>query len=166
MSLSYEVLLQLASTWRVHEREALDRLGELFRVETGCRLLTMTAVDMARPQPLVRIWTSLPEMYRTGETKSFGNNSDEWYKQVMIHYLPAVFAGPEDLARMLPNDYKALAALGCNSGVNVPVVVRGALVGLVNLFGDADWLGSVSQERLQALTVLTHGAFLGRSTQR
>lgn len=139
MNLSYETLFDLASAWRVNESEALDHLGHLFRIETGTRLLTMTAVDMARTQPLVRVWSSFPEMYPVGQTKSFGANSDEWYERVMVHFLPAVFAKPEDLARMLPNDCEQLTAIGCRAGVNVPVVVRGALVGLVNLFGGTEW---------------------------
>ena len=166
MSISVETLSILAAAWRVHESEALDRIGDLFRVETGSRLLTMTAVDMARPQPLVRIWSSFPEMYPIGETKSFGSNSDEWYQQVMIHYLPAVFARPEDFARMLPNDCEALASIGCRTGINIPVVIRGALVGLVNLFGGAHWLSAEAQDRMLALTVLTHAAFLGRQAPR
>lgn len=166
MSLSYETLLPLASAWRANEREALDRLGELFCIETGSRLLTMTAVDMTRTQPLVRIWSSTPSIYPVGETKSFGNNSEEWYERVMVHYLPAVFAQSEDLMRMLPNDYEKLTEIGCRAGVNIPVVVRGALVGLMNLFGGAEFLTPVTQERMQALTVLTHAAFLGRSHAR
>ena len=108
---------------------AFAALQALTQATVGAKLFTYMTVDMAN-EVARRAYTSDPVSYPTSGTKPI--RYDSWFDIVHKERRYFVANTIADIAKVFP-DYELINSLGCQSVVNMPVVLRGELVGTVNM---------------------------------
>jgi hypothetical protein len=123
---------------------AFTALQGLARETVGAKLFTYMTVDMQN-EVARRAYTSDPENYPTSGTKPI--NYGPWFD--VVHKQRAYFVANTiaDIAKVF-SDHELIDALGCQSVVNMPVILRGELVGTVNML---DVAGYYTPERVQTI---------------
>ena len=123
---------------------AFGALQALVQATVGAKLFTFMTVDM-EAEVARRAYTSDPSNYPTSGTKPI--RYDSWFDIVHKERQYFVANTIADIAKVFP-DYELINSLGCQSVVNMPVVIGGELVGTVNML-DVD--GYYTPERVQAI---------------
>lgn len=121
--------------------EAFRALQEFVREIVGARLFTVMLVDMAAGLAR-RAYTSDLENYPASGTKPIQRN--RWFDTVHRDRRPFVANSIDDIATVFP-DHALIDSLGCQSVVNLPVVLEGELAGTVNML---DAAGHYTPERV------------------
>jgi len=123
---------------------AFGALQALTQVTVGAKLFTYMTVDMTA-ELARRAYTSDPQNYPTSGTKPI--RYDSWFD--IVHKQRQYFVANTiaDIAKVFP-DYELIDSLGCQSVVNMPVVIGGELIGTVNML-DVD--GYYTPERVQMI---------------
>jgi hypothetical protein len=123
---------------------AFAALQALVQATVGAKLFTYMTVDM-EAEVARRAYTSDPANYPTSGTKPI--RYDSWFD--IVHKQRQYFVANTiaDIAKVFP-DYELIDSLGCQSVVNLPVVIGGKLVGTVNML-DVD--GYYTPERVQMI---------------
>ena len=124
--------------------EAFAALQALTEATVGTKLFTYMTVDM-QAEVARRAYTSDPKNYPTSGTKPI--RYDSWFDIVHKERRYFVANTIADIAKVFP-DYELIDSLGCQSVVNMPVVLGGELVGTVNML-DVD--GYYTPERVQII---------------
>ncbi|AJY44697.1 GAF domain-containing protein [Martelella endophytica] len=114
--------------------EAFATLQRLTEATVGVKLFTVMTVDMEAGLAR-RAYTSDPKSYPATGTKPI--HRDAWFDIVHIERRPFVANTIEDIAKVFP-DYKLIDSLGCQSVVNLPVILGGELVATVNMLHETD----------------------------
>ncbi|PZX19859.1 GAF domain-containing protein [Palleronia aestuarii] len=109
----------------------------------GFRLFTLLKVD-TEARLVRRIHSNEPDAYPTSGTKPILDN--DWTARVLDHGETAVMNDAAEVAEVF-SDHELIASLGCASCINVPVVVGGRVLGLVNCLHEA---GHYTPERVRA----------------
>ena len=128
--------------------EALDSgliwqaLEDLAEVTVGHRLFTVMSVDMTAGLAR-RAYSNRPAEYPISGSKPI--HRDAWFDIVHGERRPFVANTIEDIAKVFP-DHALIASLGCGSVINLPIVLRGDLVGTINLL---DVAGHYTPERVR-----------------
>ena len=124
--------------------EAFGALQALVQETVGAKLFTFMTVDM-EAEVARRAYTSDAAHYPTSGTKPI--RYDSWFD--IVHKQRQYFVANtiEDIAKVFP-DYELINSLGCQSVVNMPVVIGGELVGTVNML-DVD--GYYTPERVAVI---------------
>lgn len=117
-------------------------LHDMAREIVGARLFTVTAVDDTQSH-VRRLYTSDPAAYPTGGMKPL--RRDNWYDTVMAGYNVFVKNTIEEISQVFP-DYETIDALGCQSVINVPIIIAGKVYGTVNCL---DVAHHYTQERVR-----------------
>lgn len=122
--------------------EAFGALQTLVQATVGAKLFTFMTVDM-EAEVARRAYTSDPQNYPTSGTKPI--RYDSWFD--IVHKQRQYFVANTiaDIAKVFP-DHELINSLGCQSVVNMPVVIGGELVGTVNML---DVEGYYTAERVQ-----------------
>ena len=123
---------------------AFGALQALVQETVGAKLFTYMTVDM-EAEVARRAYTSDPKNYPTSGTKPI--RYDSWFDIVHKERRYFVANTIADIAKVFP-DYELIDSLGCQSVVNMPVVIGGGLVGTVNML-DVD--GYYTPERVQMI---------------
>ena len=123
---------------------AFAALQALVQATVGAKLFTYMTVDM-EAEVARRAYTSDPQNYPTSGTKPI--RYDRWFD--IVHKQRQYFVANTiaDIAKVFP-DYGLINSLGCQSVVNMPVVIGGELVGTVNML-DVD--GYYTPERVRMI---------------
>jgi len=121
---------------------AYDALCDLTQAVVGAKLFTVMTVDMTT-ELAQRSYTSDPVNYPTSGTKPITRNS--WFAIVHDRHQCFVANTIEDIAEVFP-DYELISSLGCQSVINLPIVIGGTLAATVNILHDA---GYYTKERVQ-----------------
>ena len=121
--------------------EAFGALQALVQATVGAKLFTFMTVDM-QAEVARRAYTSDPQNYPTSGTKPI--RYDSWFDIVHKERQYFVANTIADIAKVFP-DHELIDSLGCQSVVNMPVVLGGELVGTVNML-DVD--GYYTAERV------------------
>lgn len=123
---------------------AFRALQALVQATVGAKLFTYMTVDM-EAEVARRAYTSDPQNYPTSGTKPI--RYDSWFD--IVHKQRQYFVANTiaEIAQVFP-DYELINSLGCQSVVNMPVVIGGELVGTVNML---DVEGYYTAERVQAI---------------
>lgn len=124
--------------------EAFAALQALTEATVGTKLFTYMTVDM-QAEVARRAYTSDAKNYPTSGTKPI--RYDSWFDIVHKERRYFVANTIADIAKVFP-DYELIDSLGCQSVVNMPVVIGGELVGTVNML-DVD--GYYTPERVQTI---------------
>jgi len=114
---------------------AFSALQALTEATIGVKLFTYMTVDMGN-EVARRAYTSDAANYPTSGTKPI--HYDAWFD--IVHKQHAYFVANtiEDIAKVFP-DYELINSLGCQSVVNMPVILGGELVGTVNMLHETDF---------------------------
>ena len=110
-------------------------LQKLTEDTVGVKLFTYMTVDM-KNELARRAYTSDAANYPTSGTKPI--HYDDWFDIVHKQHACFVANSIDDIAKVFP-DYELIDSLGCQSVVNMPVVLGGELVGTVNMLHVADY---------------------------
>ena len=124
--------------------EAFAALQALTEQTVGVKLFTFMTVDM-QAEVARRAYTSDPVNYPTSGTKPI--RYDSWFDIVHKERRYFVANTIADIAKVFP-DYELIDSLGCQSVVNVPVVLGRELVGTVNML---DVEGHYTPERVELI---------------
>lgn len=106
--------------------QALQALAQQI---VGAKLFTVTTIDLDA-ELARRLFTNMPEAYPVSGTKPI--TVDPWFEQVVIGKQLFVANTLEAIAGHFP-DWELIGSLGCRSCVNMPVFVRGKVLGTVNM---------------------------------
>jgi hypothetical protein len=128
-------------------------LETLSRAVIGAKLFTTMTVDM-KAELARRAYTSDPANYPASGTKPI--HYDSWFDIVHKEHRSFVANRIEDIAKVFP-DYELIDSLGCQSVINIPVVVGGELLGTVNCLDVTD---HYTLERVEASKMLVMPARL------
>ena len=123
---------------------AFSALQALAQATVGAKLFTYMTVDMEN-EVARRAYTSDAANYPTSGTKPI--RYDSWFDIVHKERRYFVANTIADIAKVFP-DYELINSLGCQSVVNMPVVLGGELVGTVNML---DVEGYYTPERVQVI---------------
>ncbi len=122
--------------------------------EIGVLLVTVTAVDPA-DLSFERLYSSMPEVFAVSGRKPA--NQTRWSRQVLEDHETFVANDYGVLAETMP-DHATSRAAGCESLVNVPIVLFGEVIGTLNcLAGD----GHFDESRVRACEDMRVPVMLG-----
>ena len=115
--------------------EAFAALQTLTEATVGAKLFTFMTVDLAA-EVARRAYTSDAANYPTSGTKPL--RYDSWFDIVHKQHDYFVANTIEDIAKVFP-DHELINSLGCQSVVNMPVLLGGELVGTVNMLHETGY---------------------------
>ena len=109
----------------------------------GAKLFTIMELDREK-HVARRSYTNMPEAYpATGEKPM---REDAWSAQVQERHETFVANTIEEIAAVFP-DHELIKSLGCESCLNLPIVVAGQVIGTLNCLHEA---GHYTAERVAA----------------
>ncbi|MEE9429344.1 MAG: GAF domain-containing protein [Paracoccaceae bacterium] len=127
-------------------------LEQLVQDTIGVKLFTLMEVDHRRDVAW-RNYTNMPVAYPTKGEKPRMQN--KWSKIVDGRHETFVANSIEEIAEVFP-DHALIKSLGCESCLNLPIIINGHLRGTLNCLHEA---GHYTPERVQAAqTLKTAGA--------
>lgn len=132
-------------------------IQEAAQAMIGHRLFTLFVLDEARGMSC-RFYTSHPVEYPAGGYQPI-DPTREFYDIVVKQGEPRFLRDRETIIRTF-SDHAAILALGCESGVNMPVRWNGRTLGSVNLLHEAGYYGPHHRPTLNVLAALSIAPFL------
>ncbi len=127
-------------------------LQKLVQDTIGAKLFTLMTFDWDT-QSAQRIYSNMPDAYPISGKK--GLDSSDWSLQVLKDKKCFVANSIADIAEVF-NDHELIASLGCESCINIPIVVAGTVKGTMNCL---DVAGHYTPDRVAlAETLKTSGA--------
>jgi len=130
--------------------QAYDALNALTQTLVGAKLFTVMTVDMTT-ELAQRSYTSDPKNYPTSGTKPITRNS--WFAIVHDRHDCFVANTIADIAEVFP-DYELINSLGCQSVINLPIVIGGTLAATVNILHEAGYYTEDRVSRTRELLTL------------
>lgn len=126
---------------------AYRALEEVAQACVGVKLFTLMTFDRASGLAR-RCYSNMPDAYPTSGTKSVGE--DHWVAQVLDGQRNFIANDIEAIAGVF-DDHELIHSLGCESVLNVPIVVGGEVLGTINMLHEA---GFYTQEKETAAEIL------------
>ncbi len=99
----------------------------------GARLFTLMEINYDR-RVVRRNYSNMPEAYPVSGEKPFHEN--EWTEIVQNRHQTFVANSIEEIAEVF-SDHELIRSLGCESCINIPVVIRGQVIGTLNCLHEA-----------------------------
>lgn len=124
--------------------KALEKLAD---DTLGVKLFTLMTIDHSRGVARRR-YSNQPSAYPTCGEKPVQQNS--WTEQVQDRHELFVANSIEEIAAVFP-DYELIQSLGCESCLNLPIVIDGTVIGTVNCLHEA---GHYTKARIAAAHTL------------
>ena len=118
-------------------------LHALVETAMGVRLFTLMTFD-ARTRGAQRIYSNMPDAYPVLGVKPI--NEAYWANKVLDLHETFVANDIDTIAGVF-FDFELIRSLGCESAVNVPIVVAGNVIGTINCLHEA---GHYTPERVRA----------------
>ena len=122
-------------------------LEELARDLVGHKLFTLMSVDKNKGEA-ARIFSNMPEAYPIFGKKPVTNTP--WSKRVIDNHETFVANDISEIAAVF-DDYQLIQSLGCESVINVPIVIGAQVIGTINCLAEA---GHYTRERKLASEAL------------
>jgi GAF domain len=126
---------------------AFKALCEMTRAVVGAKLFTISAHDPERNRSM-RVYSNMPDAYPISGTKPVVET--DWTRQVLVERQTFVANDIEGIAAQF-SDHELIKSLGCESVINVPIVVGGDVLGTINCLHRA---GFYTQEKVDASEVV------------
>ncbi|MCC7320173.1 MAG: GAF domain-containing protein [Rubellimicrobium sp.] len=114
---------------------AMEALGRLASEVTGARLVTVMVFDPSDGSA-GREWSSMPGAYPVSGRKPI--NPTRWSDQVFGSRESFVANTIEEIAEVFP-DHELIRSLGCESVLNLPVIIAGQVIGTINCLDAAGY---------------------------
>lgn len=126
---------------------AFAALEALTKEIVGVKLFTIMTSDTTE-KVSERIYSNMPEAYPVSGTKPY--NETYWSDIALKQRQTFVANTIEDIAGVF-DDHELIDSLGCQSVINVPIVIAGEVVGTINCLHEA---GFYTKERVEAAEAL------------
>jgi GAF domain-containing protein len=126
---------------------AFDALRELAEATIGAKLFTVMTFDPAT-RMAQRIYSNMPDAYPVSGTKPA--NPTEWSRLVLEERKTFVANDIDGIAKVF-SDHELIRSLGCESVINVPIIVAGDVIGSINCLHEA---GFYTPEKVEAAEAL------------
>ena len=126
---------------------AFSALCELTRDVVGVKLFTVMTYD-DRTGMAGRVYSNMPEAYPVSGTKPA--NETDWSRQVIKEKRTFVANDIEGIAAVF-DDHELIKSLGCESVLNIPIVIGGQVLGTINCLHEA---GFYTKEKVDAAEAL------------
>ncbi|MCV9999743.1 GAF domain-containing protein [Pararhizobium sp. YC-54] len=127
--------------------KAFAALEVLTKELVGVKLFTIMTSD-TRGKLSERIYSNMPDVYPVSGTKPY--NETHWSEITLNQKKTFVANTIEDIANVF-DDHALIKSLGCESVINVPIVVGGDVIGTLNCLHDKDFY---TKDRIEAAEAL------------
>ena len=127
--------------------KAYAALEALVNRLVGVKLFTIMTAD-SREKLSERIYSNMPDVYPVLGTKPYGDTA--WTDITLNRKQTFVANTIEDIAAVF-DDHALILSLGCQSVINVPIVVGGDVIGTLNCLHDK---GHYTETRVRAAEAL------------
>ncbi len=127
--------------------KAYAALEKLVEDVVGVKLFTIMTSD-TNDKLSERIYSSMPDVYPVSGTKPY--NETEWSEITLNRKETFVANTIEDIAKVF-DDHELILSLGCQSVINVPIIVDGEVIGTLNCLHDRDYY---TKDRIRAADAL------------
>ena len=127
--------------------QAFDALWTLTRDMVGVKLFTIMTYD-GKQGVASRIYSNMPDAYPVSGTKPA--NETDWSRQVIGEKRTFVANDIDGIAAVF-SDHELIRSLGCESVINVPIVLDGEVAGTINCL---DVAGHYTADRVAAAEAL------------
>ncbi len=118
---------------REQPRAAFEALCRLTEETVGVKLFTLMSFDRVAGIA-ERFYSNMPDAYPVSGTKPI--NTTVWARHVLEQNRVFVANDIEGIAEVF-YDHELIRSLGCESVINVPVVIGGEVVGTINCLHEA-----------------------------
>lgn len=108
--------------------KAFAALEAMTRDLIGVKLFTVMTSDTDRHES-ERVYSSMPDVYPVSGTKPY--NETHWSEITLKNKQTFVANTIGDIAKVF-DDHELILSLGCESVINVPIIVDGAVIGTIN----------------------------------
>jgi len=132
---------------RNQPQPTFEALEQLVDKTIGVKLFTLMEIDRAKGVAR-RNYSNQPTAYPVSGEKPIQQN--EWTEIVQVRHETFVANTIDEIARVFP-DHELIQSLGCESCLNLPIVVNGMVIGTLNCLHEA---GHYTAERLAAAETL------------
>jgi GAF domain-containing protein len=143
----YSVFTKAVAEDAAQPEAAFAALWQLTRDVVGVKLFTVMAHD-GKKGVASRIFSNMPDAYPVSGTKPA--NPTDWSRQV-IEKKQTFVANDIDGIRAVFDDHELIRSLGCESVINVPIVVGGEVLGTINCLHEAGFYTNDKVEAAEAL---------------
>ncbi len=127
--------------------KAFEALEALTKELVGVKLFTvMTSSEASKTSE--RVYSNMPDAYPVSGTKPYHDNV--WSDITLRDKQTFVANTIDDIAKVF-DDHELIKSLGCESVINVPVIIDGTVVGTINCLHDE---GFYTQDRVAAAEAL------------
>lgn len=120
-----------------------DALWHMTEETVGVKLFTLMSFDF-RAGVAARFYSNMPDAYPVSGTKPV--NTTDWGRQVLEEKRIFVANDIKGIAEVF-YDHELIKSLGCESVINVPIVIGGNVAGTINCLHEA---GFYTQDKLKA----------------
>lgn len=127
--------------------KAFAALEQLTREIVGVKLFTIMTSDTSE-KVSERIYSNMPDVYPVSGTKPY--NETHWSEITLKQKKTFVANTISDIADVF-DDHELIKSLGCQSVINVPIVVDGSVIGTINCLHEE---GFYTEERVKAADAL------------
>ena len=154
--IDYSEFLKSLSSKRNHPDDVFTALYQLVKNFIEIKLFTLTTFDIPNAQAQ-RIFSNMPKEYPISGTKPI--EKSDWTEIVLDKHDYFVANNIGDLTKVI-SDYSLIEKLGCQSVVNLPVVVDGTLLGTVNCLHEENYFTSEKIKDLEQIKLPAVACFL------
>jgi hypothetical protein len=123
--------------------KAFAALEAMTRDLIGVKLFTVMTSDTSRKES-ERVYSSMPDVYPVSGTKPY--NETHWSEITLKNKRTFVANTISDIAKVF-DDHPLILSLGCESVINVPIIVDGLVIGTINCLHEE---GYYTEERVKA----------------
>ena len=128
-------------------QSTFDALEKIVDKTIGIKLFTLMEIDRDRGVAR-RNYSNQPDAYPVSGEKPIQQN--EWTRQVQDRHETFVANSIDEIAQVFP-DHELIASLGCQSCLNLPIVINGIVIGTLNCLHEA---GHYTEDRIVAAQAL------------
>ena len=132
---------------RNQPQPTFDDLEQLVDQTIGIKLFTLMEIDHDKGVAR-RNYSNQPDVYPVSGEKPIQQN--KWTEQVQDRHEIFVANSIDEIAQVFP-DHELIASLGCESCLNLPIVVNGIVIGTLNCLHEA---GHYTADRIAAAETL------------
>lgn len=139
-------------------KTTFDALWHLTAETVGAKLFTLMSFDQ-KTGVAERFYSNMPEAYPVSGTKPV--NPTHWSRQVLQEQRTFVANDIGGIAEVF-YDHELIKSLGCESVMNIPVVIAGQVAGTVNCLHEAGFYTDEKVRAAEALKLPAAACFLFR----
>ena len=123
--------------------KAFSALERMTRELVGVKLFTVMTSNTGKRES-ERVYSSMPDVYPVSGTKPY--NDTHWSEITLEKKLTFVANTIADIAKVF-DDHELILSLGCESVINVPIIIDGDVIGTINCLHEE---GYYTEERVKA----------------